>query len=240
MQRNPIDLHALAILGFLLTLLGLLLLICLMPLFFVTAMQQALERLHLSAEVAFLAVILIVAGSLVNVPVYRVERPAVVVEVRPPFPLPPFLAPTIRTPDEVVVAVNVGGAVIPTILAIAEALHLARAGLTPFVLGLAATGITAVVCYLVARPVVGLGVVVPLLVPPLTALLATWALLGPSAPPTHRAPAAFMAGVLGTLIGADLLNLPRVLRMPVNLVVIGGAGTFDGIVLSGVLAALLA
>ncbi len=240
MQRSPLDLHALAIMGFLLTVLGLLLLMCLMPVFFVAAMQQALERLHLTPMTALLVVLLIVVGSFVNIPVYRVERPSVVVEVRPPFPWPPFLAPVVRTPDEVVIAINFGGGVVPTALAIFELVHLAFRGPGPFLLAMAATGITALVCFLVARPVPGLGVVVPLLVPPVVALLATWALFGFSAPPFYRAPAAFVAGVLGTLAGADLLHLPRVLTMPVNLVVIGGAGTFDGIVLSGILAALLA
>jgi uncharacterized membrane protein len=49
-----------------------------------------------------------------------------------------------------------------------------------------------------------------------------------------------VAGVLGPLVGADLLNLRRFSRVSVGMLSIGGAGTFDGIVLSGVLAALLA
>ena len=47
----------------------------------------------------------------------------------------------------------------------------------------------------------------------------------------------FISGVIGTLIGADLRNL-RDLGAPVAS--IGGAGTFDGIFLIGIVAVLLA
>ena len=53
-------------------------------------------------------------------------------------------------------------------------------------------------------------------------------------------PIAFTAGVAGPIIGADLLHLKDLPDTPVGVMSIGGAGTFDGIVLSGVLAALLA
>ena len=59
-------------------------------------------------------------------------------------------------------------------------------------------------------------------------------------PADARAPVAFVAGVAGPLIGADLLNLRRISGLSIGVLSIGGAGTFDGIVLSGVLAALLA
>jgi len=51
---------------------------------------------------------------------------------------------------------------------------------------------------------------------------------------------AFVAGVLGPLIGADLLRLNEVVKIAPAVVSIGGAGTFDGIVLSGLISALLA
>jgi uncharacterized membrane protein len=45
---------------------------------------------------------------------------------------------------------------------------------------------------------------------------------------------------LGTLIGADLLNLDKVQGLGAPVVSIGGAGTFDGIFVIGILAVLLA
>ena len=105
-------------------------------------------------------------------------------------------------------------------------------------LGLAALlaiGVVTAVVHLLARPVAGVGVVVPGLLPPLVAATAALVLAGGAAPPV-----AYVAGVLGTLIGADLLNLHRVSRMGAPVVSIGGAGTFDGILLSGVIAVLIA
>ena len=52
-------------------------------------------------------------------------------------------------------------------------------------------------------------------------------------------PLAYIAGSLGTLIGADLLNLDKVQGLGAPVASIGGAGTFDGVFLSGILAVLL-
>jgi len=49
------------------------------------------------------------------------------------------------------------------------------------------------------------------------------------APAFRRAPpVAYVAGSMGTLIGADLLNLGQIARVGAPVVSIGGAGTFDG------------
>ena len=53
-------------------------------------------------------------------------------------------------------------------------------------------------------------------------------------------PVVFVAGVLGPLIGADLLHLRDIEKITTGIASIGGAGTFDGIVLSGIVAAYLA
>jgi len=58
--------------------------------------------------------------------------------------------------------------------------------------------------------------------------------------PEQAPQAAFVAGVLGPLIGADLLHLRDIATLETGIASIGGAGTFDGIVLSGIVAAYLA
>jgi uncharacterized membrane protein len=58
--------------------------------------------------------------------------------------------------------------------------------------------------------------------------------------PDQAPPVAFVAGVLGPLIGADLLHLRDIEKIATGIASIGGAGTFDGIVLSGIVAAYLA
>ena len=74
-----------------------------------------------------------------------------------------------------------------------------------------------------------------MLIPPLAAAGVALLLAGRQAPPL-----AYVAGSLGALIGADLWNLPRVAELQAPLVSIGGAGTFDGVFLTGILAGLLA
>jgi uncharacterized membrane protein len=55
----------------------------------------------------------------------------------------------------------------------------------------------------------------------------------------NPAPLAYIAGSLGTLIGADLMNLGRVRSLGAPVASIGGAGKFDGIFLTGFVAVLL-
>ncbi len=69
--------------------------------------------------------------------------------------------------------------------------------------------------------------------PIIAAILAL--LLAPDAAP----PVAFLIGVMGPLIGADLLHLKDIEAAETGVASIGGAGTFDGIVLSGIIAAYL-
>jgi uncharacterized membrane protein len=86
----------------------------------------------------------------------------------------------------------------------------------------------------IARPVPGLGIAVPALAPPLLAAAAALALS-----PTATAAVAYVSGTLGTLIGADLLNLRRLREFGAGVASIGGAGTFDGVFLGGIIAVVL-
>ena len=94
--------------------------------------------------------------------------------------------------------------------------------------------VTAIV-HSMARIVPGVGVAVPMLIPPLAAAGVALLLAFRRAPPV-----AYVAGSMGTLIGADLLNLRRIAEVGAPVVSIGGAGTFDGVFLTGILAGLLA
>jgi uncharacterized membrane protein len=81
----------------------------------------------------------------------------------------------------------------------------------------------------------GVGIAIPVFIPPLVAA-STGLLLSPQ----HAPALAYIAGSLGTLIGADLLNLDKLHGLGAPVVSIGGAGTFDGIFLIGLIAVLLA
>jgi uncharacterized membrane protein len=128
------------------------------------------------------------------------------------------------------VAVNLGGAIIPTVVS----LYLIRSHPQQLLQAFLGVAITALVVHLVARKVPGLGITTPAFIPPLTAALSAY-LLSPSSPNVI----AYVAGTLGTLIGADLTNLHDIATLGAPVVSIGGAGTFDGVFLSGIIAALL-
>jgi uncharacterized membrane protein len=208
----------------------------LFPFLFADIMVSALLKLHLSAPAAVLLVLAIFLGGLINIPVKRIVRNAEV----PVFPFAVFgffgFGPRFRRVRmETVIAVNVGGCLVPTGLAIYETAHILAAGAAAAgALGLAVFASIAV-CYALARPIPGVGIALPALVPPLLA-----ALLAVLLAPEHATPLAFVAGVLGPLVGADLLHLGKIELISTGMASIGGAGTFDGIVLSGIVAAYLA
>lgn len=213
---------------------------CLLPIVLVDVMSDAMQRLDLSPTAAILAVLGILIGGLVNVPVFRIERlEEQPVEMMGAFGLWGFTPRFQRMRRDTIVAVNLGGCVIPAALAAWELLALVRAGGWPLTAVVFAAGINIVACYLAARPVSGIGIMMPGFVSPLSSVLATWLLLGGEAFADVRAPAAFIAGVTGPLIGADLLHLKDITRVSVGVLSIGGAGTFDGIILSAVLATVL-
>ena len=213
-----------------------LLLLFLLPILFGELMATSLVKLHLSPEAALLLMIAIIVGGLVNIPVKRIAHERVV----PVHPLAVFgvsgLWPQMRRERrETIIAVNFGGCVIPTGLALYELLQLAARGAPALWAVLIAGIVNIAVCYFLARPVQGVGILLPGLVPAAVA-----AILALIFAPSEAAPVAYVAGVAGPLIGADLLHLEEIEQSAVGVASIGGAGTFDGIVLSGIVAAYLA
>lgn len=212
------------------------LMLVLLPILFGELMASSLGKLHLSPEMALLLMMAIIIGGFLNIPVKRIVHERIV----PTHPLAIFglggLWPAmIRDRRETIIAVNFGGCVIPTGLAIYELGHLATAGAPGLLAPLVAGGVNIAVCYFVARPVQGVGILLPGLVPAAVA-----ALLALLFAPGDAAPVAYIAGVAGPLIGADLMHLKEIEHSAVGMASIGGAGTFDGIVLSGIVAAYLA
>ena len=95
--------------------------------------------------------------------------------------------------------------------------------------------IMTVLIHMMARPVKGLGIAVPALIPPVMAAVLALIIAPQSAPIL-----AYISGTLGSLIGADLLNLKKIPYLGTPIASIGGAGTFDGIFLTGIISVLLA
>ena len=141
-----------------------------------------------------------------------------------------YVVPVVTRWPGTVLAVNVGGAVIPTImstyLVIRYQLWLKAA---------IAVVIIAFIIHSMATPVPGIGIAVPVFAPVVTTAILAFILSR-----EYAAPLAYIGGSMGTLIGADLLNLDNISGLGAPIASIGGAGTFDGIFLTGILAVLLA
>ncbi|HUM34873.1 MAG TPA: DUF1614 domain-containing protein, partial [Candidatus Saccharicenans sp.] len=144
--------------------------------------------------------------------------------------------PVAAASETTVLAINVGGAIIPSLISLYLLFH--WGGLFwEFVI---ATGIVTFLVNRVARPVKGLGIATPALFPPLVAALVAFLVSLISPDGFQSAPViAYVSGTLGTLIGADLLNLKKIPELGAPVASIGGAGTFDGVFLTGIIAVVL-
>jgi uncharacterized membrane protein len=206
-------------------------------LFFVFALVQfgiftlAFTRLGIPPEYLFSLLFLCIAGSMINIPIRRIQMRIAPEEWQTvSFFGMRFRPPRSANPREMVLAVNVGGAILPAALSC----YLLYQAANPFRMLLALAAVTGVV-YRIARPIPGVGIATPMFIPPLVAALSALIFNYP-----WTAPTAYVAGTLGTLIGADVLHLDKLKQLNAPVASIGGAGTFDGIFLTGILAVLLA
>ncbi len=204
--------------------------IIMLPFLLVGMIGEAFMRLGIPPSVMFWLLIFTLVGSLINIPVYSLKSRTVAGEQVISYFGMRFRVPSLEQTHQTVLAVNVGGALIPLALSIYLLTKMDFGFSLPVLLVL----VTLVVNRL-ARPVKGLGIAVPGLVPPLVAALGAYLLCSPEL----RAPCAYISSTLGILVGADLLNLGKIKQLGAPVASIGGAGTFDAIFLSGIIAVLL-
>jgi uncharacterized membrane protein len=196
----------------------------------VRALRLAYMHIGFGPHAAVFLLLASLGGSYLNIPIARFAAHHIISGREVAFFGMHYVIPVVVEWPGTIIAVNVGGAVIPGLLSF---YLLARNEL--WIRGLLATAGVAVVCHILAQPVPGLGIALPVFVPPASA-----AIVGLLLSRRHAAPLAYIGGSLGTLIGADLLNLGKVQGLGAPVASIGGAGTFDGIFLTGILAVLLA
>jgi len=194
------------------------------------ALRFAYTRLGISSPAALLLLFGSLVGSYFNIPIAQLPGERIVAAQEVPGFGMAYVVPVLVEWPGTIIAVNIGGAVIPGLLS----LYLLAKNQLWF-RGLVAIACVAAVSHWLARPVPGAGIALPIFVPPLAAAVTALALSR-----RYAAPLAFIGGSLGTLIGADLLNLDKVPGLGAPVVSIGGAGTFDGIFLSGILGVLIA
>ncbi|MEZ6058320.1 MAG: DUF1614 domain-containing protein [Planctomycetaceae bacterium] len=228
--RSPqVGCLAMAVAGFL---------ICLLPYVVVGAMQEALARLHLYPFVATIAVVATFIGSLINIPVYRHQQdeltPDRSIDLKHLGQTKPRFH---HVQSNVVIAVNLGGCVVPVLVGLWQIVFLATSSLRVLLLCGIISVVNVVLCYRAARPVPSVGILMPMFLSPLVAVGLSLLLIRD---PVLRPSAAFVAAIAGPLIGADILRLHEMTRIKNGILSIGGAGSFDGIVVSGLIAAFIA
>ncbi len=203
--------------------------------FFAFGIPIAFVKLGIPPRVSITLFWLALLGSFVNIPISRIESR---IPMREKGSVS-FWGISYRIPhtphNTTLLAVNLGGAIIPVFLSIlilwSMAIHSSYILMLKSLIGIA---IVSAVSYLFARPVKGMGIALPAFLPPIVAAI-TAIFISPENP----VPVAYIAGTMGTLIGADLLHLKDIEKLGAPVASIGGAGTFDGIFLSGIIAVLL-
>jgi uncharacterized membrane protein len=210
----PLDRHALVIHSPPLSVLLLVFLFALLIfLVEIRVLTYAYRKIGVNPRYAFAVMLLSLIGSGVDIPLLSIG--------------PGFAA---RASQGTLIRLNVGGALIPILVSLYLLVRTRMLGRMAI-----GTTIVAAVVHSLAYLVPGVGIAVPMIAPPLVAAGVGLLLAFRRAPPV-----AYVAGSMGTLIGADLMNLAEITRLGVPSVSIGGAGTFDGVFLTGILAGLLA
>ena len=200
---------------------------------FVGAVSIAFENVGFTSAIIFLILASTLIGSFINIPLFKLKTKIPVIQDK----YVSWFGVSYRIPQVeygetfTSLAVNVGGALIPTAVSI---YLLSRSPISTVILSIIGVLAVALVTHIVARPVKGVGIATPEFIPPIAAAVAA-IILFPAQPKTI----AYVAGTLGTLIGADLLNLRKISKLGAPVASIGGAGTFDGVFLSGIIAVLL-
>jgi uncharacterized membrane protein len=192
--------------------------------------EYAYAKIGIGRRHMFALIILSLLGSYINMPVAELPAKEVISDHQITFYGMRYIIPFVVDWPRTIIAVNLGGAVIPTILSI---YLLIKNKL--YLMGFLSVIIVTIVIHYLAHPVRGVGIAVPIFIPPLVTTAVALLLSR-----EYAAPLAYIAGSLGTLIGADLLNLGRIEGMGAPVASIGGAGTFDGIFMNGIFSVLLA
>lgn len=244
-MRNPYVQFSGGMLPALLLLVALFFLFIFLP---VSIVAEAFSKLGLTPAQGVLMFIAILIGRGVNLPVFTSERLVMV----PRNPTMHFSTDEFGRPMSIqeepanelvkqVFAINVGGVILPVLLSLLflGALHFEGKadgvyGWIGFAMVMVAGG-----CYAMAKADPFTGLRVPLFMPGLMTFLSVYFFV----PEPFRPIAAYIAGTLGTIIGGNIIPLltPRIRNsVGVPRVDIGGAGTFGGVFMAGILAVLLA
>jgi uncharacterized membrane protein len=204
--------------------------ILLLGLIEVGVLSYAYQKMGIKRHHAFSLLFISLLGSYINIPIFELPPEQVASNARIYFYGIPHVIPLVREWPATIIALNIGGALIRAVLSVylivKNRLH-GRA-----LLGVA---LVTLLVHSMAYPVRGVGIAEPIFIPPIAATVVALILSRDYAPAL-----AYISGTMGTLLGADLLNLDKIQGLGAPVASIGGAGTFDGIFMTGILAVLLA
>ncbi len=196
----------------------------------IRVLRYAYEKIGIPLRYFYILLIASLVGSYINIPVASLPGEHVMSGQVVTFFGMQYVIPEVVDWPGTVIAVNVGGAVIPVLVSLY--LMIKNRIFGPALMGIA---VVALVSHWVAQPVRGMGIAEPVFVPILATVISALLISR-----DYAAPIAYISGSMGTLIGADLLNLDHIRGLGAPVASIGGAGTFDGIFLTSILAVVLA
>jgi uncharacterized membrane protein len=218
------------------------LIIVIIPLLFLGLVGAAFTKLGFSWITALAVVLLILFGSTVNIPVYRMKRDVVRIAHNDSSL---YLTGAFSVSDqawESVISLNLGGAIIPVCVSVYLLYSATTIGALSLLSMLPLVGMGVIfvtlVSFVATGVMPGIGIRVPILIPALTALLAGILLSGGTG--LSAAVIAFVSGVSGTLLGGNILQIFKIKDLEEPGMNIGGSGTFATIFICCILPALIA
>ncbi|MGA1875477.1 MAG: DUF1614 domain-containing protein [bacterium] len=195
-------------------------------LFKIHIMKHVYEKVGIPLPWISLLLFLSLAGSFIDIPLWQISPS--------PQPCTWFLRFFSLTPpappSKITIAMNVGGAIIPIFISLSLLSKAHRPERT-----MLAIFFVSIIVHAFARPVPHIGITVPTLLPAASAALSAYLFDRQAVSRT-----AYIAGSMGTLIGADLAYMFKLGDLGISIASIGGMGTFDGIYVSGIMAVLMA
>jgi uncharacterized membrane protein len=188
---------------------------------FVYLAKAGFDLLNFSSSASLLMIVVIIIGSFINIPLggrrmVRVEETRFFGLVR---------RDVWRTQG---LSLNVGGVIIPLLIVGYFLSYIPQEAVV------VTTIVVSFFSFMGAKFVKERGILISMFLPVLFAVFFSLLLA-----PDHAPQVAFSSGVLGVLIGADLLRIPFILNRSGGVMCVGGGGIFDGIFLVGIISALV-
>jgi uncharacterized membrane protein len=181
----------------------------LMFLIYVKGVVEAFSKLGFSLIIGSMLFLVTLAGRTVNIPIKELDSQEKMIEQEQVS----FFGVTYQISryisKKTIIAVNLGGALIPIGISIYQILLLVHVGKPGVIVSIIISMfVIAFVTHIFAKPVKGVGIAIPLLIPPVITIIATL-LFGRS----MHSVVAYVSGTIGALIGVDLLNLNKVVSL---------------------------